>query len=96
VNFLCNLCLLLTALKLLGVIDLSWFFVTMPVWMPWFLALAFGFCYGLWYGATEKKEEDKHGWPGRPCAGAERADGRSPPEEPPATVCAAVRHGLLP
>ncbi|MCL2076335.1 MAG: hypothetical protein FWH15_07865 [Betaproteobacteria bacterium] len=51
-NFLCNFCLLLVALKLLGVIDWSWLIVLMPVWLPLLLLVALA----LWVGGYELRQ----------------------------------------
>ncbi|MCL2076029.1 MAG: hypothetical protein FWH15_06275 [Betaproteobacteria bacterium] len=58
-KFLCNLCLLLVALKLFGVIDWSWLTVFMPVWLPWLLLFALALVGSCRTSKSGKAKEDK-------------------------------------
>lgn len=47
VSFLSLLTILFIALKLLGAITWSWWWVLAPLWIPWFIALLVLFGFGI-------------------------------------------------
>lgn len=61
IGFLGALCLLLVALKLLGVITWSWWAVTAPLWFPWLMlfVIFFGVFLGVMVSGDYKSWKKK-------------------------------------
>ena len=58
-GFLSLLTILFIALKLLGIITWSWWWVLAPLWIPWSIALLVLLGFGIWILNDEIKRNSK-------------------------------------